>query len=167
MSTTIDFDRVLGETRMNVGAGGHAYRTAAEVDGSPSAEEREAVYAIATLMACANGSASRDEIDTLVALRSHFEGESPRHARDVQIMLGRFESLSPRDRSDALDEVAGALRRPFTRALAYKAAMALALGDLETNPAEEATAKAIVAALSLRDLAPALLDEVHAGLTRR
>lgn len=150
-------------------AQGEAYRAPA---GSPDANdrgpltaaEREIVLEIAVLMASANGATSLEEVDSLTALVAHLRGKRPQPG-ELGAVLRRVEergaSASVEERVRAL---AATLPRWVARELAYKAAYAVRVADLESNPDEEELGEILVEALQLGDLAADLESEVNEAL---
>lgn len=170
--TTLPFARILD---LSIPRAGTAYRTpqeGAEADdrSSLTGPEREAVLEIAVLMASANGNTSLEELDSLADLVAHLRGARPLPGELGDIL----KNIEKRDTSPSVEErvhaiaatlarTAGGSRR-LVRELAYKAAYAIRVADLESNPDEEELGEILVEALGLGDLAADLESEVNEAL---
>jgi len=115
-------------------------------------------------MAVANGSTSPEEHTTIVALVTHLEGKEPLPGT----LSTKFGSIEKRGLGVSVEErvraIAKPLRRALARELAYKAAYAIRVADLESNPDEENLADLLVEALHLDEVAPDLENEVNEAL---
>lgn len=115
-------------------------------------------------MATANGSTSPEELASLAELVGHLEGKKPLPGA----LSTRLQSIEHRGIGTTVEErvhaIAKTLRRPLARELAYKAAYAIRVADLESNPDEEDLADLLIEALDLDDVAPDLENEVNEAL---
>ncbi len=163
---TVPFDRILASGSPTARERGVAYRVAAEdaYDGTLAPEERDALFELAALMATASGPLSLDEANALVSLVSHLQGE-PASVADVGQLLRAAErrrgSATVEERVRAL---AGQLRRRIVRELAYKAAYAVRVSDLEANDDEAELDALLVDVLDLEDCAGELASQVNEAL---
>ncbi len=126
--------------------------------------ERESLLEIALLMATANGSMSPEELASLADLVAHLEGKKPLPGA----LSTRLQSIELRGLGTTVEErvraIAKTLHRPLARELAYKAAYAIRVADLESNPDEEDLADLLIEALDLDDVAGDLENEVNEAL---
>ena len=140
------------------------YRAVVDDRGALNETERESVLEIALLMATANGTTSPDELDSLADLVAYLRDKRPQPGELGTIM----KAIYARDVSASVEErvrvVAATLPRRLARELAYKAAYAIRVGDLESNPDEEELTEILVEALGLGDLAADLENEVNEAL---
>jgi hypothetical protein len=158
--TTLPFDRILNLAIARARAAGSD-----DVDRSPlSAAEIESVLEIALTMATANGNTSPEELDSLADLVAHLRGKRPGPGE----LGGIMNAIQARDVSASVEErvkvIAKTLHRSVARELAYKAAYAIRVADLESNPDEEELGEILVEALALGDLAADLENEVNEAL---
>jgi tellurite resistance protein len=158
--TTLPFARILNLSIAR-GKGGESD----VVDRSPlSNAEIESVLEIALTMATANGDTSPEELDSLADLVAHLRGKRPKPGELGTIMT----TIQARDVSASVEErvkiIAKTLHRSVARELAYKAAYAIRVADLESNPDEEELGEILVEALGLEDLAADLENEVNEAL---
>jgi hypothetical protein len=153
--TTLPFARILDCSLERHAASAHAALDAAE---------RDAVLEIALLMATANGSTSPEELSSLGDLMAHLEGKRPGAGE----LSTKMNAIEKRGIVGTVEErvraIAASLRRELARELAYKAAYAIRVSDLESNPDEEDLADLLIEALALGDLAADLENEVNQAL---
>ena len=160
--TTLPFSRILARSfpreRPKAATGETADR------GELSGLERESVLEIAMLMATANGSTSPEELASLADLVGHLEGKKPLPGT----LSTKMSSIEQRGLGATVEErvraIAKTLRRSLARELAYKAAYAIRVADLESNPDEEDFADLLIEALELDELAADLENEVNEAL---
>jgi tellurite resistance protein len=158
--TTLPFARILNLSIARAKGG-----ESDVVDRSPlSNAEIESVLEIALTMATANGDTSPEELDSLADLVAHLRGKRPKPGELGTIMT----TIQARDVSASVEErvkiIAKTLHRSVARELAYKAAYAIRVADLESNPDEEELGEILVEALGLEDLAADLENEVNEAL---
>jgi tellurite resistance protein len=126
--------------------------------------ERDSVLEIALLMATANGSTSPDELSSLADLVAHLEGARPAPGQ----LSTKMNAIEKRGIGGTVEErvraIAATLQRRLPRELAYKAAYAIRVSDLESNPDEEDLADLLIEVLALDDLAADLENEVNEAL---
>ena len=160
--TTLPFSRILDPGYPRVRSKGSAEEV--EDRGELSGLERESILEIALLMAIANGSTSPEEHSAIVALVTHLEGKEPLPGA----LSTKLDSIDKRGLGVTVEErvraIAKTLRRALARELAYKAAYAIRVADLESNPDEENLADLLVDALRLDEVAPDLENEVNEAL---
>ncbi len=168
--TTLPFSRILDrslerrktpqEVAYRVSAGGEDVDDRRELD----ATERESVLEIALLMATANGSTSPEELSSLADLVAHLEGTRPLPGQ----LATKMNAIEKRGIGGTVEErvraIASTLHRLLPRELAYKAAYAIRVSDLESNPDEEDLADLLIEVLALDDLAADLENEVNEAL---
>ena len=115
-------------------------------------------------MATANGSTSADELSSLSDLLGHLEGTAPLPGA----LAKKMTSIEQRGVGATADErvraIAKTLPRALARELAYKAAYAIRVADLESNPEEEDMADLLIEALGLDGIAADLENEVNEAL---
>jgi tellurite resistance protein len=161
--TSLPFSRILDRSYPREGP---KIAPGNEVDdrGELSGLERESVLEIALLMATANGSTSPEELASLADLVGHLEGTKPLPGA----LSTRLRSIELRGLGGTVEErvraIAKTLRRALARELAYKAAYAIRVSDLESNPDEEDLADLLVEALELDEVVPDLENEVNEAL---
>jgi hypothetical protein len=168
--TTLPFARILDRSLERRKTPQNAsYRVAA---GSPDLDdrgeldpaERDGVLEIALLMATANGSTSPEELASLADLVAHLEGSRPQPGQ----LSTKMNAIEQRGIGGTVEErvraIAGTLPRLLPRELAYKAAYAIRVSDLESNPDEEDLADLLIEVLGLDDLAADLENEVNEAL---
>ena len=171
--TTLPFARILDcslERRKTPQDG--AYRASARPSDVPGvddrraldAAERDSVLEIALLMATANGSTSPEELSSLADLVAHLEGARPLPGQ----LSTKLNAIEKRGIGGTVEErvraIAATLTRLLPRELAYKAAYAIRVSDLESNPAEEDLADLLIEVLALDDLSADLENEVNEAL---
>lgn len=119
---------------------------------------------VALLMASANGDTSPEELDSVADLVGHLRGKRPLPGQLSTLMA----AIEKRGLGSSVEErvraIASSLKRPVARELAYKAAYAIRVSDLESNPDEEDLGEILVDALKLGDLAADLESEVNEAL---
>jgi tellurite resistance protein len=168
--TTLPFARILdGSLERRKTPQEAAYRAP---DGPAGADdrreldpaERESVLEIALLMATANGSTSPEELASLADLVAHLEGTRPLPGA----LSTRMNAIEKRGIGGTVEErvraIAASLTRLLPRELAYKAAYAIRVSDLESNPDEDDLADLLVEALALGDVVADLENEVNEAL---
>ena len=168
--TTLPFARILDRTlERRKTAQNAAYRvsaSAADTDDRREldAAERDSVLEIALLMATANGSTSPEELSSLADLVAHLEGTRPLPGQ----LSTKMNAIEKRGLGGTIEErvraIAGTLKRDLPRELAYKAAYAIRVSDLESNPDEEDLADLLIEVLALEDVAADLENEVNEAL---
>jgi hypothetical protein len=168
--TTLPFARILDRSlERRRGTTDGAYRNTAETADlhdrrELDAAEREAVLEIALLMATANGSTSPEELSSLGDLVAHLEGTHP----SPGALSTKMNAIEKRGIGGTVEErvraIAATLRRVLARELAYKAAYAIRVSDLESNPDEEDLADLLIDALELGEHAADLENEVNEAL---
>jgi len=166
--TTLPFARILDpaqSTQARTKSDDAAPDRAVVDDRGPlNQTERESLLEIALLMATANGATSPDELDSLADLVEHLRGKRPQPGELGTIM----QAILARDVSASVEErvrvVAATMPRTLARELAYKAAYAIRVGDLESNPDEEELSEILVEVLGLGDLAADLESEVNEAM---
>jgi len=166
--TTLPFARILDpaqSTQARTKSDDAAPDRAVVDDRGPlNQTERESLLEIALLMATANGATSSDELDSLADLVEHLRGKRPQPGELGTIM----QAILARDVSASVEErvrvVAATMPRTLARELAYKAAYAIRVGDLESNPDEEELSEILVEVLGLGDLAADLESEVNEAM---
>lgn len=171
--TTLPFPRILNlsvsRPKSEGIPGAQAFPTPGasplEDDRGPLNEtERDGILEIALLMATANGATSPDELASLADLVAHLRGRRPAPGELGTIM----NAIHARDVSASVEErvrvVAATMPRKLARELAYKAAYAIRVADLESNPDEEELGEILVETLGLVELAPELEGEVNEAL---
>lgn len=171
--TTLPFARILDcslERRKTPQDG--AYRASAGPSDMPGvddrraldAAERDSVLEIALLMATANGSTSPEELSSLADLVAHLEGARPLPGQ----LSTKLNAIEKRGIGSTVEErvraIAATLTRLLPRELAYKAAYAIRVSDLESNPDEEDLADLLIEVLALDDLSADLENEVNEAL---
>jgi hypothetical protein len=160
--TSLPFSRILDRSypreRPKQADGDHDDR------GELSGLERESVLEIALLMATANGSTSPEELSSLADLMGHLEGKRPLSGA----LTTKLSAIELRGLGGTVEErvraIAKTLRRALARELAYKAAYAIRVSDLESNPDEEDLADLLIEALNLDEVAADLENEVNEAL---
>lgn len=163
--TTLPFARILNPTIARAKSDDATpYRAVIDDRGELNETERESVLEIALLMATADGTTSPDELDSLADLVEHLRGKRPQPGELGTIM----KTIYARDVSASVEErvrvVVATLPRRLARELAYKAAYAIRVGDLESNPDEEELGEILVEVLGLGDLAADLENEVNEAM---
>jgi hypothetical protein len=168
--TTLPFGRILDRSlERRKTPQEDAYRApagAAGVDDRRELDpaERESVLEIALLMATANGSTSPEELSSLADLVAHLEGTRPQPGA----LSTKMNAIEKRGIGSTVEErvraIAATLTRLLPRELAYKAAYAIRVSDLESNPDEEDLADLLVEVLALDDLVADLENEVNEAL---
>jgi tellurite resistance protein len=161
--TTLPFARILDDTIVRAPRAGDP-----APDGpAPGLDdaERDSVLEIALLMATANGSTSPEELDSLADLVAHLRGKRPLPGQLSTLM----NAIEARGIGGTVEErvraIAASLRRDLPRELAYKAAYAIRVSDLESNPDEEDLGEILVDVLGFSDdLAASLESEVNEAL---
>lgn len=171
--TTLPFARILDcslERRKTPRDGAH--RASAGPSDAPGvddrraldAAERDSVLEIALLMATANGSTSPEELSSLADLVAHLEGARPLPGQ----LSTKLNAIEKRGIGGTVEErvraIAATLTRLLPRELAYKAAYAIRVSDLESNPDEEDLADLLIEVLALDDLSADLENEVNEAL---
>jgi tellurite resistance protein len=172
--TTLPFARILDcslERRKTPQDG--AYRASAGPSDPPAGvddrraldpAERDSVLEIALLMATANGSTSPEELASLADLVAHLEGARPLPGQ----LSTKLNAIEQRGIGGTVEErvraIAATLTRLLPRELAYKAAYAIRVSDLESNPDEEDLADLLIEVLALDDLSADLENEVNEAL---
>lgn len=158
--TTLPFSRILDRSYPRARAKTDAADDRAELSGL----EREGILEIAMLMATANGSTSPEELSSLADLVGHLDGKKPLPG----VLSTKLTSIEQRGIGGTVEErvqaIAKTLRRALARELAYKAAYAIRVADLESNPEEEDLADLLIEALSLDEVAADLENEVNEAL---
>ena len=128
------------------------------------AAERDGVLEIALLMATANGSTSPEELSSLSDLVTHLEGKKPLPGQ----LSTKLAAIEKRGLGGTIEErvrvIGTSLKRLLARELAYKAAYAIRVSDLESNPDEEDLADLLIEVLELDDIASDLENEVNEAL---
>jgi tellurite resistance protein len=157
--TSLPFARILDVTIPRAKSGEEKPDRSALSDA-----EKECVVEIALLMATANGDTSPEELESVADLVAHVRGKRPMPGQ-LGALLATIEK---RGLGSSVEErvraIATSLTRPLARELAYKAAYAIRVADLESNPDEEDLSEILVDALGLSDLAPDLESEVNEAL---
>jgi hypothetical protein len=161
--TSLPFSRILDRTRPR--EPGNAGPDAGNDDRSElTGLERESVLEIALLMATANGTTSPEELASLADLVGHFDGKKPQPGALSKKLAGIEQRGIGTTVEERVHAIAKTLRRPLARELAYKAAYAIRVGDLESNPDEEDLSDLLVEALHLDEVAGDLESEVNEAL---
>lgn len=168
--TTLPFARILDRSlERRKSPQEAAYRAsagAADVDDRRELDpaERDSVLEIALLMATANGSTSPEELSSLADLVAYLEGSRPLPGQ----LSTKMNAIEQRGIGGTVEErvraIAATLHRLLPRELAYKAAYAIRVSDLESNPDEEDLADLLIEVLALDDLAADLENEVNEAL---
>lgn len=162
----IPFDRILAPGHPVAQRGGATYRVAAEeaYDGTLEPSERDAIFEIAALMANASGTLSLDEASALVDLVSHLQGERASITDVGQLLRAAERRRGEETVEERVRGLASVLRRQVVRELAYKAAYAIRVSDLEANDAEADLDALLVEVLDLDDAAGELTSQVNEAL---
>jgi hypothetical protein len=142
-----------------------------------SSAEADAILEIAYLTMASDRRLNDEEIDALgrIAAAIPREGRSPYRAPrtdaglpqgDMDALLNRFAQTLDRDGLEArLHALAQSLTTPHGRALAYKAACAMALADLDASDREFEFDLQLISELELnQQQADAIAAEVHEAL---
>jgi tellurite resistance protein len=162
--TSLPFSRILDQSCPRERPKAASQGAGADDRGDLSGLEREGVLEIALLMATANGSTSPEELASLADLLGHLEGKQPLPG----VLSKKLGSIEQRGLGSTVDErvraIAKTIPRPLARELAYKAAYAIRVADLESNPEEEDMADLLIEALDLDGVAADLENEVNEAL---
>lgn len=163
---TVPFDRILAPGHPVAHERQAAYRAAAEdaYDGTLDPAERDAVFEIAALMATASGPLSLDEASALVDLVSHLQGEAASMTDVGQLLRAAERRRGKETVEERVRGLAAVLRRRVIRELAYKAAYAIRVSDLEANDAEAELDAMLVEILDIEDAAAELASQVNEAL---
>lgn len=125
-----------------------------------TSDERDAVLELAWLMANANGRANDDEMAFFDALVEHLTGDASGAAASRIVARVSAASSPNRAARDACER----LTTSAAREVAYKAAYAVGVGDLEANDAEARLGELLVQELGVEERAAELEREVAAAL---
>lgn len=164
---TVPFDRILAPGHpVTQAARGAAYREPAEdaYDGTLNPGERDAVFEIAALMATVSGPLSLDEANALGDLVSHLQGEAASMTDVGQLLRAAERRRGKETVEERVRGLASVLKRRVVRELAYKAAYAIRVCDLEANDAEADLDALLVETLDIADSAGELASQVNEAL---
>ena len=172
--TTLPFARILDLTIVRATPAGDSleqvpYRTPAESAAAQDRsalkdDEKDSVIEVAMLMATANGDTSPDELASLADLVAHLLGNRPASGQLTTWMTAIEKRGLGGSAEERVRAIATTLKRPLARELAYKAAYAIRVSDLEANPDEEDLGDILVEALELGELVADLESEVNEAL---
>jgi uncharacterized tellurite resistance protein B-like protein len=158
---TPNFEKILAPTKASRPGNEGAYRSTDDTQ-ELTADEAGAIVAIAYHMATADGVMAGDERDFWDALVEHFASKTERSA--LAALVARLEQPGGASTEENVRAFAAMIRRPSIRQMAYKAAYALRVWDLESNDDEDDLDDVLVEALAVGEIAGDLANEVNEAL---